>query len=157
VAKSGRKNLSRAKRLASAKKWVGSYRGHIVVRGYKKWFGVTDLCAVLGLRMLGVDVPDARLEQARRDEPSRAAGNARRKERRARMADHGERDETFAFIAGYTEGGAPYGITWEEMESLGEQAETHPAPGRHASGEIPLRQRQSSRAREVDDEESLSF
>lgn len=26
-----------------------------------------------------------------------------------------ESDETFAFIAGYTSGGAPYGITWEEM------------------------------------------
>lgn len=23
-------------------------------------------------------------------------------------------DDTFAYIAGYTEGGAPYGITWEE-------------------------------------------
>ncbi|MEK3988533.1 MULTISPECIES: hypothetical protein [Robertmurraya] len=27
-----------------------------------------------------------------------------------------ESDETFAFIAGYTEGGAPYGITHEEMD-----------------------------------------
>mgnify|MGYP007086047993 FL=1 len=27
-----------------------------------------------------------------------------------------EQDDTFFFIAGYTSGGAPYGITWEEME-----------------------------------------
>ena len=27
-----------------------------------------------------------------------------------------ESDDTFAFIAGYTSGGVPYGITWEEME-----------------------------------------
>ena len=27
-------------------------------------------------------------------------------------------DETFAFIAGYTAGGFPYGITWEEAEEL---------------------------------------
>jgi hypothetical protein len=26
-------------------------------------------------------------------------------------------DEHFAYIAGYTEGGAPYGVTWEEMEA----------------------------------------
>ncbi len=26
-------------------------------------------------------------------------------------------DEYFAYIAGYTEGGAPYGVTWEEMEA----------------------------------------
>lgn len=24
-------------------------------------------------------------------------------------------NEHFAYIAGYTEGGAPYGVTWEEM------------------------------------------
>ena len=29
-----------------------------------------------------------------------------------------ESDATFAFIAGYTSGGAPYGITWEEMEAI---------------------------------------
>lgn len=27
-------------------------------------------------------------------------------------------DDTFYFIAGYTPGGAPFGITWEEMEGL---------------------------------------
>lgn len=27
-----------------------------------------------------------------------------------------ESDETFAFIAGYTSGGFPYGVTWEEMD-----------------------------------------
>ena len=26
-------------------------------------------------------------------------------------------DEHFACIAGYTEGGVPYGVTWEEMEA----------------------------------------
>lgn len=26
-------------------------------------------------------------------------------------------DERFAYIAGYTSGGAPYGITWEEWEA----------------------------------------
>lgn len=29
-----------------------------------------------------------------------------------------ESDDTFAFIAGYTLGGTPYGITWEEMEEI---------------------------------------
>lgn len=27
-----------------------------------------------------------------------------------------EQDDTFFFIAGYTSGGAPYGVTWEQME-----------------------------------------
>lgn len=29
-----------------------------------------------------------------------------------------ESDDTFAFIAGYTSGGVPYGVTWEEMEEM---------------------------------------
>ena len=29
-----------------------------------------------------------------------------------------ESDDTFAFIAGYTSGGVPFGITWEEMEEI---------------------------------------
>ncbi len=29
-----------------------------------------------------------------------------------------DRNETFAFIAGYTAGGAPFGITWEEYEKM---------------------------------------
>ena len=28
---------------------------------------------------------------------------------------HEEQDDTFYYIAGYTSGGAPYGVTWEEM------------------------------------------
>lgn len=35
--------------------------------------------------------------------------------RRREFEDIIESDETFAFIAGYTSGGAPYGATWEEM------------------------------------------
>ncbi len=31
-----------------------------------------------------------------------------------------ESDENFAYIVGYTSGGAPYGVTWEEWEELGE-------------------------------------
>jgi hypothetical protein len=27
-----------------------------------------------------------------------------------------ESDETFAYIAGYTSGGAPYGVTWDELK-----------------------------------------
>lgn len=29
-----------------------------------------------------------------------------------------ESDETFAYIAGYTSGGVPYGVTWEEWDEL---------------------------------------
>lgn len=31
------------------------------------------------------------------------------------LEDCAEQDSSFYYIAGYTSGGAPYGITWEEM------------------------------------------
>lgn len=34
------------------------------------------------------------------------------------LFDHGS-DENFFFIVGYTSGGAPYGITWEQAEEDG--------------------------------------
>jgi hypothetical protein len=37
-------------------------------------------------------------------------------------------DEHFAYIAGYTEGGVPYGVTWEEMEAA-EHSATAPRTG----------------------------
>ena len=38
-----------------------------------------------------------------------------------------DQDDRFFFIAGYTSGGAPYGITWEEMAERIDDAESWPA------------------------------
>jgi hypothetical protein len=35
-----------------------------------------------------------------------------------------DQDETFAYIAGYTEGGFAYGVTWEEWEQLEQESST---------------------------------
>jgi hypothetical protein len=34
------------------------------------------------------------------------------------------RTKTFAYIAGYTEGGFAYGVTWEEWEQLEQESST---------------------------------
>ena len=47
----------------------------------------------------------------------------KRKQRRAKrkainkqaVENNIDQDDTFFYIAGYTSGGAPYGVTWEEM------------------------------------------
>jgi hypothetical protein len=114
----GRKTLSRARRLQRAKRWLASNRGKNLVRGYMKWFGVDNVCAIVELRMLGVDIPEERLEQARRNVQARAAHRARRKEKHASARTAVRWNDEFAVIAGYTEGGAPYGITWDEWEGL---------------------------------------
>lgn len=48
--------------------------------------------------------------------------NRNRKQRQKREECYGmefEQDENFFFIAGFTEGGIPYGITWEEAYADG--------------------------------------
>lgn len=49
---------------------------------------------------------------------SKVKNSKRKKKQKAYEENLFELDDTFAFIAGYTSGGAPYGITWEEMEEI---------------------------------------
>ena len=60
----------------------------------------------------------AEIKELQRIRAERKA-NAKRRKNRAKKElglPPMERDDTFSFIAGYTSGGAPYGLTWEEME-----------------------------------------
>lgn len=109
-----RKRLSRNARLQSARQWIPTYSGRDIVRGYRRWYGVDTVCAILELRQLGVAIPETRLLEARRTAETTAQ---QRRERRNRVEDAeplDDSDENFAFIAGYTANGAPYGISWEE-------------------------------------------
>ena len=36
-----------------------------------------------------------------------------------------DQDETFAYIAGYTEGGFAYGVTWEEWEQFEQESSNY--------------------------------
>lgn len=46
-----------------------------------------------------------------------------------KMRERFDSDEVFAFIAGYTSGGAPHGITWEEMQWIEELEEVNNKSG----------------------------
>lgn len=47
----------------------------------------------------------------------KSARKARRRSRAVQDAPlEPDSDETFALIVGYTSGGAPFGVTWEELE-----------------------------------------
>jgi hypothetical protein len=108
--------MTRNARLQSAKHWIPSYSGRDIVKGYRKWYGVDTVCAILELRQLGVGIPETRLSEAKRTEQTTAQ---RRREQRHHAADVDllcDSDENFAFIAGYTANGAPYGIPWDEPE-----------------------------------------
>lgn len=84
------------------------------MRGYRRWFGVDLLCAIVELRALGIRIPseyEAAMRKTIVEQSKR-----RRKREHCKPACHPDGDENFAYIAGYTAGGAPYGTTWEQFE-----------------------------------------
>jgi hypothetical protein len=119
--------MTRNARLQSAKHWIPSYSGRDIVKGYRKWYGVDTVCAILELRQLGVDIPETRLSQAKRTEETTA-------QRRVEQRHHAESealydsDDNFAYIAGYTANGAPYGISWEELGGTDDDEEGFSGP-----------------------------
>lgn len=116
-----RKRLKREQRLESAKSWLPTYEGKNIFRGYRKRYGVDWPTALRELEMLGVEVDPAYREQVLRTVQEQAeARNRKRLEKAAELesALGIEQDDYFAYIIGYTSGGAPYGITWEEWEAL---------------------------------------
>lgn len=89
---------------ARATKWVENYTGKDLVRGYRRWYGVDALSAVVELQLLGVADLEERKQQALRELERQAQANVRRKEQRRQENEAAlfDQDETFAYIAGYT-------------------------------------------------------
>jgi hypothetical protein len=82
------------------------------------------------LKALGVTFDEGWLAQIRKTLENTRLARARAKAARKRQAELEaltDSDENFAFIAGYTPGGFPYGITWEEAAEL-EQKERNQYP-----------------------------
>ena len=115
-----RKRMSKAARLESARstRWIENYTGKNIIRGYRNWYGVDEMCAVIELRELGVAIPAERETELREKAARRSVTGAGRKQRKREQSErdeHPDSDGTFAFIAGYTPAGFPYGTTWEEL------------------------------------------
>jgi hypothetical protein len=104
-----RKRLTRETRLIAAKIWVKSYNGKKIISGYSKWFGVNKICAIKELRLLGISISEDLEKQIRKSLQEK-------KTIKMEPIINNDSDENFAFIAGYTSGGAPFGITHEEIE-----------------------------------------
>jgi hypothetical protein len=119
-----RKRMKRAQRLESAKSWLETYEGDKVVKAYRKRYGVDFECAFTELEMLGVQLdPDYKervLQSVAAQVATKGCKKAERKAEQERLLGI-ESDDRFAFIVGYTSGGAPYGLTWEEWEALAEE------------------------------------
>ncbi len=99
----------REQRLRKARQWIVTYKGtpKKIVKHYKDRFHVDAVCALKDLQEIGVEFTQEYLDAVKRMEKQR-----KEQEKMALMYD--DCDDTFAFIAGYTDGGAPYGTTWWE-------------------------------------------
>lgn len=107
-------------RLQKARQWILTYNGtpkHIA-KHYKKRFHVDITTAVRDLQDIGVEFTQEYIDAVKRSEEERIRQKHLEKERKAQQEQdflYEDSDDVYAFIAGYTGGGVPYGITWEEL------------------------------------------
>jgi hypothetical protein len=112
------KRFNRKQRLDSAKHWLLTYEGENIAKAYRKHYGVDWVSAFIELDILGVKIDPKYKEQVLKS--VRGQAEAKRRKRMGKTIDKlpYDQDDYFAYIAGYTSGGFPYGITWEEWEEM---------------------------------------
>ena len=115
-------------RMPKARTWLKAYladetRSQVsskIVKAYREKFRVDISCAIRELQELGHEFKDGYAERALRAEEIRIEQLQIKKAEKTEESIYSDfQDDRFAFIAGYTSGGAPYGITWEESEAMG--------------------------------------
>ena len=106
-------------RIRMARQWFATYEGtgkHIV-HAYRKKFKVDITTALNDLGEIGALTPEQLAVKRQAEEVRR--NNLRREKEEKALRDFYDRfpdsNDQFFFIAGYTSGGAPYGVTWAEM------------------------------------------
>jgi hypothetical protein len=103
-------------RIARARNWLPAYEGTHIVRAYRKKFHVNTVCAVRELQEAGYEFKPGYVDILLKAEAARVERLKVAKEEKRLAERHNDyQDDRFFFIAGYTSGGAPYGVTWEEM------------------------------------------
>lgn len=114
------KRMNRNARIQSARIWLQKYNGKNIASGYRKHFGVDWACAFKELEILGVKLDP---EYVKKVLESIVQQHKKTSKKRSSKSEQEiiEQDENFACIAGYTSGGFPYGITWEEWNEAKNQ------------------------------------
>ena len=118
-----RKKLKgRTRRMELAPTWVETYSGNPnnIIKKYRSYFHVDWECAITELCELGTEI-DPKYLASLRQTISQQSENEKIHNPITKLEFdmyHGyeKSDDNFAYIAGYTAGGFPYGTTWEEME-----------------------------------------
>ena len=118
---------ARRERLKEARTWFheqGFTDDSHIVKAYRKQFSVDKDCAMRELCLLGVLSPEkqkiyqVQLKAKEQKWAEKKEARAARASVKTDVSDSPFQDENFYFIAGYTPGGVPYGIAWEEAAGL---------------------------------------
>jgi hypothetical protein len=112
------RTLNRTKRLKLAPQWISTYTGKNAACGYARHFSVDLICAITETRMSGYPVAEEYELAVKRSIADRSLQRKKRREAKEAAANPPDdfSDGEFTFIAGYTSGGAPYGIRRRETE-----------------------------------------
>ncbi|MGC6174020.1 hypothetical protein [Lacrimispora sp. 38-1] len=119
-----KKKLTKAERhderIRKAKQWLLTYNGSKkkITKHYRERFHLDIMTAIKDLQEIGVEYTKEYLEAVKKSEEDRIR-QKHLKEEQKRQEEYdmiyGDCDDTFAYIAGYTDGGAPYGVMWFEV------------------------------------------
>ena len=83
---------------------------------YRKRFHVDTACAVRELQKISHVFQPGYVDNLLKAEAARVERRRIAKEEKRLSEEYNEwQDDNFYFIAGHTSGGAPYGLTWEQM------------------------------------------
>ena len=107
----------KAERIKQARRWLPTYTGDKIIKAYREKFRVDVINAVRELHQLGY-LDTKQMEQVIKAEEGRIAKKHQLKAEKTAPDNffNEDQDDVFAFIAGYTSGGAAYGIRWDELD-----------------------------------------
>ena len=124
--KLAKKKMTFLERKAEAEKWIANFNNDEnknIIKCYRKKFAVDRLKAVEELQRLGVQLTEKQIEKERKAVKAHQQSliNRKRNKKRKKLEAENQsllymdQDDIFYYIAGYTSGGVPYGVTWEEV------------------------------------------
>lgn len=115
-------------KLSERQKWARNFtqpvgKGDALIKGYKRQFSLDRVQALKELQAMGYvfsqEIIDRQYRIMKTEKQQKAAKKRKRKLKKQEYEQsvfHEDQDDRFFYIAGYTSGGAPYGVTWEEMQ-----------------------------------------
>lgn len=117
-----KKNMRFSQRKTMAQKWLMQLENNEdidIIKCYRKKFAVDRFKAVKELQSLGVVLTREQIEKEKKAVERHRQNQIRKKQQKQKEKEMTslmlDQDENFYYIAGYTSGGAAYGVTWQEM------------------------------------------